>query len=220
MLPALRALCLAALVCMAAASTASTVEVVDIRALNATVDGPVMLAVLSAAGLRNVATAAAFVYTDDYDVFWLQTLLPNASTVPVSVPSFLGRATSEFGVIVYDSDPALNGTLLPSVVTMAGVLGAVPLDGALLAKFPSARVVLDTRGMWPTPEAAVQFTVAKALNATSSLAFQEGRLLASGFLADLIVRGKMRSRFVCVWLCVCVCVCAYACVCVWMCVRV
>lgn len=62
----------------------------------------------------------------------------------------------------------------------------------LLSKFPSTTIVLDTTGgAWPTPEIAVNFTVAKALNRTTSLAFQEGPRLAAGFLADWIVSQRL-----------------------------
>lgn len=125
----LTALCVC--VCALADSPPTVVFVVDVRGLNATSDGPTMLAVFSAAGLRNRAAPTVFVYGDDYDVFWLSELLPNATVTPVAVPSFLGAALTEFGAILYDSSPALNASLLPSVVTMAGVLDAVPVDAAV-----------------------------------------------------------------------------------------
>ena len=179
----------------------SSVQVVDTRNV---ANGTITLAVLCAAGLDNRQSASTFVIGDDYDPFWLESLLPNASTVHVQPLQYLSTVFEKYGAVRYSSDPVrgLNSTLLPSVVTLAGLFDAVPMDEALERLFPSTKVVFDTTTMgWTTPEDAVKYCATPGLlNQTTSLAMQDGlRLAAGGFLADFIVSKKMFAMYLAGW---------------------
>jgi len=189
------------------------------------VSNPVRLAVIAASGLDNRLAGVATVYTlsgtpccdcafclllhhwclvcaadaDDYDQLWQSELLSSANFTikPVDPLSYLAAAFQTYGAILYDTDPArsLNYSLLPSIVTMAAVLDAVPMDESLLAMFPSTKVVLDTRSLWSTAEAAVQYAQQHALSQTSALAMQDGNLIASGLLVDWIMSERLFTMY-------------------------
>jgi hypothetical protein len=124
----------------AVAAQPSSVTVVDVRSTDAF---EVVMAVLAGAGLDNRDAATTFVLTDDYDPMWIATLLPNTTQHAVSPLSYLQAAFAKHGAVVYESG-ALNNSLLPSVVTLCGLLDALPMDAGLRALFPSTAVVADT----------------------------------------------------------------------------
>eukprot|EP01116_Phalansterium_solitarium_P019838 TRINITY_DN5688_c0_g1_i1.p1 TRINITY_DN5688_c0_g1~~TRINITY_DN5688_c0_g1_i1.p1 ORF type:complete len:564 (+),score=183.55 TRINITY_DN5688_c0_g1_i1:211-1902(+) len=174
----------------------AAVAVIDMRV---GVDGPTKLACLSAAGLDNRETAAAYTMSDDYDASWLSTLLPNATVQQTAPLDYLASALSRYGGILYSST-ANNGFTaveqLPSIVTLAGLLDAVPIDEQLYGLLPKTKLALDTRGMWGSAEEAVKYAAAAGLNRTSTLAMQDGKpLLTGGFLADWIVGRRLFAMY-------------------------
>jgi len=173
--------------CTGTSGWAGNVSVVSVTAVN---DSATLVAVAAAAGLMNRAGAVVYSVASSYDAEWLAALLPNATTVATPVASLLAAAFGAYGAVVYDG----NATeLLPTVVTLAGALGAVPATPGLLAAFPGTAVVFNAVGVWATPEAAVSYAAGTVLNATTSLAFQDPALLAGGALVDWLVS---RSIFV------------------------
>lgn len=127
-------------------------DVVDISA--SSVSGDMLLAVRAAQGLwnRNNATLVYGVQSDD-DRFWLSELVPRATQRPVSVKAFLAKSLAQFGAVLYDVSKV---DLVPSVVTLAGLVDGVPITVALYDQFQTTTVKYDATVSWPDAASAVQ----------------------------------------------------------------
>ena len=98
--------------------------------LDASAPAPTQLAVQACAGLRNRATGGSvFVDTGSQDRAWL-TELNITPTATVEAAEFLRACVTEFPSCVR-YDYASQRALVPSVLTVAAALGALPIDRAM-----------------------------------------------------------------------------------------
>ena len=185
-------LCLLALYALLASTHA--LVAVDVSTTPA---GPVPVAVLSAAGLDNRNAASVYVLQDSYDSFWASTLLSQPLPQPITPSTYLESAFRTHGAILYSSAASVNGSLLPAIVTLAGLLDAIPMDVETLQPlYPGTKIVMDVRKAFNTPEDGVSFCVKVGLNRTTSLAMQDGmRLYQQGSLADWIVNQRLFAMY-------------------------
>jgi len=167
------------------------VIVVDLR--DTPIVGSTFFAVRSAAGLENRQGPKVYTVNSDDDMFWLRELLPNTPQQQIDVISFLDNVYNKYGSILYDSNQ--SESILPSVVTIAGVFDLVPMDETLWQKFPNTQIKFDTRNMWKRAEDAVNYTADNMLNSTSTLALQPTSRLIRGHLADWITKEKIFTQY-------------------------
>ncbi|CUG87333.1 Hypothetical protein, putative [Bodo saltans] len=179
---------LGALLCSTCASE-STYMLVDLTsASNAT-----RVAVNAAAGLMNRYSPAVFTIQSSYDVLWQGRLLPNATFNSVTPSAFIASSLGGFPIIVYNDSELYS---LPAVMTLAGVMGAVPMEHSMWTnEFPNATVQFNAAGAWPNQAESLQFVSQLALNQTTSVAFQRPTDLVQGQLVDFIVGGRLFVQY-------------------------
>ena len=166
------------------------------------------MAVMSIAGLLNRDTPTVYTVSNEDDVDWQQLLLANCSYDKVPALDIMKRyfgnqfdTSGRKNVVMYGWNE--SSFALSSVVTMCGVLDAVPLDEALYNHLvqitpngmKNAFIVLDTRGRWSSQEEAVNYTVIHALNKTTSMAFQQSSDVQHGYLVDWIVSQRLFAHY-------------------------
>eukprot|EP00048_Salpingoeca_helianthica_P016702 m.233717 g.233717 ORF g.233717 m.233717 type:complete len:552 (-) comp19281_c0_seq1:156-1811(-) len=175
-------------------STPSSITVVDVRG---EVRPGVVLAVQGAAGLLNRVNASVYVIQGSDDVEWLALLLPTVTKTTLVADDFLRSALARFGAILYfDPTSPTQTQLLPSVLTLAGVLDLIPLSEQLFfQQYPSTRIGFNASRRWTSPEQAVNESATIGLSRTSSLAFQDGKLVATGLLVDWIVKERIFTQY-------------------------
>ncbi|MFO0757958.1 MAG: hypothetical protein U0359_15790 [Byssovorax sp.] len=101
---------------------------------------PFQLAVQACAGLHNrSAGGSVYIEADAHDTTWL-TELALSPTATINASDFLTSCVAAFPACVR-YDYASQQALLPSIVTVAAALGAVPLDSSL--NVPCSNVVFD-----------------------------------------------------------------------------
>ena len=165
--------------------------------LDAGASTPLKLAVRACAGLRNRALGGSvYVRMEAHDDEWLKELDLEPTAV-VDAPEFLAACVAEFPACVryvYDQQQAL----LPSIVTVAAALGAVPLDPGLSVACTEpafdATVELAERN---TPELAARYVFEHYGDQTTGLAMlNPGYDTQDTNLADPALTGDMRSDMV------------------------
>jgi len=160
---------------------------VDIRSS----PGDVQLAVQAAVGILNRELPYIYSVTDDFDPFWTQQLLPNATNTSITPDDLMGETFEKYGAILYGTSNPNYTQFLPPVVTLAGLLDAIPISESLYAQFPTTKIKFDAREAWSTVEEAVQYAASIGLNQTSGLAIQNDTRLSHGQLADWIVSRRL-----------------------------
>jgi hypothetical protein len=125
------------------------------------------------------------------DEFWLNITVPfggNVSTV--SPVQLIREALQRRPVICYSST---SGEFFPATITMAAVMGWLPLSERLVRQLNVSRivVVLNATDAWATVEEATRDVMNCCLNGTTSLAIQDPRYLMDGILVDWIIFRKL-----------------------------
>ncbi len=190
---AIAGLLLPAAVTSATAVRARNFTLVDVRTL---APGTAHVAVRAGAGLWNREGANVYVVQDDDDVEWLSLLLAGAAAHNTSVSQFLSDAYARYGAILYDSSLPTASLFLPPIITLAGALDAIPMDLQLLHTYPHTKIVYNTTAEhWDSVESAVVAAAAVGLPRTTSLAFQDGALLAKGLLVDWLVGQRIFTQY-------------------------
>jgi hypothetical protein len=179
------------LIPLSRAAPPTSYVLVDVRSENTSA---VLVGVAAAAGLANRRNASVYVLRTADDVAWAGLLLANSSQHPVSAADFLTQAYTQFGALLYD-DNANASALLPTVVTLAGALDLVPLGASVQSRFPGAQIAFNAVGAWASPEDAVRYAATAALNVTTSLAFQDPVLIATGQLVDWLVARRIFTLY-------------------------
>jgi hypothetical protein len=137
---------------------------------DATSPGSVQLAVQACAGLYNRKQGGTvFVNRDAHDEVWIDelALAPNET---VSESEFMDRCVSDFPTCVR-YDYKAQQALLPNVLTVASVLGAVPIaDGMTLACKDAAFDAKEVFADKTTPYLATQYVFEQYAKETSGLA--------------------------------------------------
>lgn len=138
--------------------------------LAATAPAPLQLAVHACAGLRNRARGGSvYVHAEAHDAQWLGELaLEPAATVPAA--DFLATCAAELPACARYSY-ASQQRLLPSILTVASALGALPLDDGL--GISCAEVAFDATtelAARDTPLLATRYAFEHHLGATTGLA--------------------------------------------------
>jgi len=166
------------------------IAVVDLRRLPDS-DGRV-LAVQAAAGLVNRGEeGSVYVIRSKDDEFWKNELLENEDLREIHPKTFLMEQALKHGVVAFKRLEA--PITLPLVVTIAGVLGAVPAEeGMLNEELRDAKVRFDARGISPSRSLRI---AEEFLQNTTSLAIQKIDALMSGSLVDWIVKEKLFTTF-------------------------
>lgn len=139
-------------------------------ALDSTAPAPLQLAVQACAGLNNRAQGGSvYVEMDDYDQQWLDDLHLKPRKV-VGAQDFLNACVTRFPACArysYHDQQAL----LPNILTVAAVLGAVPLDVGLNAA--CSNVAFDATAEFKdnnTPYLATQYVFEHYIKQTTGLA--------------------------------------------------
>ncbi len=131
---------------------------------------PLQLAVQACAGLKNRAIGGSiYVQGEAHDAEWLDELDLAPSEV-VDAAAFLDACLAEFPSCVRYSY-AEQQELLPSILTVASALGAVPLDEGSSAA--CGEVVVDARAVFAernTPELATRYVLENHIEQTTGLA--------------------------------------------------
>lgn len=136
---------------------APTPHPITVVRLDASAPAPLQLAVQACVGLRNrAAGGSAYVQQDAHDAAWLTELgLTPAATVTAA--EFLRACVADFPACVR-YDYASQRAILPSVLTAAAALGALPIDPSLGVTCAStaldAVATFQTRS---TPAAATRY---------------------------------------------------------------
>jgi len=172
---------------------ATTFVLVDnaraLEVVNVTHAAPeVRLAVQAAAGLANRDAPNVYVVMDDDDAFWLSEIVGDGPLQTTSVSEFVQDAAKRYGVILYP--PGRIDDTLDTVVTLAGVLDAIPMVAVEPAS--GVHIKVDARS-WSKARALAEAEA--VLAKTSSLAVQESAMLAKGELVDFIVKNRLFTNY-------------------------
>jgi hypothetical protein len=180
---------LACVLLIGACASQATYQLVDLTsASNAT-----RVAVNAAAGLMNRYSPSVYTIQSSYDVLWQGRLLPNATLNSVTPSAFIALSLGGFPIIVYNDSELYS---LPAVMTLAGVMGAVPMEHSMwMNEYPNATVQFNAAGAWPNQEESLQFVAQLALNQTTSVAFQRPTDLVQGLLVDFIVGSRLFVQY-------------------------
>jgi hypothetical protein len=185
--------------CAASITRGSPLDLVQVVNLRSDSPPGIRIAVQAVAGLYNRNptndTVKVFTVYDDNDVWWLTELLHVKTTDFVELdPSFwlVKFGASQFQYLVYDLNEI---TVLPTVITLAGVLNLIPVSQQVFdaLKLMPSEVEMNVTGRWSTANSgmdAVKFSM-DYLGQTSSLAIQPGTTISQGHLVDWIVKEKL-----------------------------
>ncbi len=173
------------------ASSSCTYHAVDVQSA----PNNISLSVFAAAGLLNRGGANIYVLRGARDPFWkAQIIDPHCNATSHADPyRFLANLYSSGQVknIIKYSDPVPR--TLPSVITMAGVLDAVPMQESLHQymmiafgnEMKGSAVVLDARGgVWENQYQAFNYTIDNALPRTRGYSWQSTGYAEAGVLVD------------------------------------
>ena len=159
----------------------------------------IAMAVQAAAGLVNRKGPLVYVITDADDEEWYNLLLAPRTISPrnISAIQFLQQSVAVFACIEYNARLSDAKLFFPSIITIAGVLDLIPLDAALVPRLvsPPPRVVFNATQRWRTSEQAVLEAASIGLNRTTALAFQDGSLVAKGWLVDHLVKERIFTQY-------------------------
>ena len=149
--------------------------VVDLRSQPLTT----VLAVQVCAGLLNrddARSPGAYTLMHDEDAGWLAALVPGAAPAPTPAADFVAACLAPpggaaAGVLLINS--TAQKAIIPNLITLAAVLGAVPLDaGSPLLPSPPPATVFDAATAWAgfSPLAATEYMFARFAANTTTLA--------------------------------------------------
>eukprot|EP00475_Leptophrys_vorax_P041680 TRINITY_DN785_c0_g1_i1.p1 TRINITY_DN785_c0_g1~~TRINITY_DN785_c0_g1_i1.p1 ORF type:complete len:549 (-),score=135.53 TRINITY_DN785_c0_g1_i1:116-1762(-) len=177
-------------------SVLDNVVVVNLRS-----DSPsgMRIAVQAAAGLYNRdQDLKVFTVYDDNDVWWLSQLLhvDPSDIVEQDATFFLVKFGIQYKFMSYN---LTQTALLPTVVTLAGVLDLVPITQDIyeLMRLNPGDVALNVTGKWSEDNSGmegVKYSL-QYLSQTTSLAIQPGATLAQGHLIDWIVKERLFTTY-------------------------
>jgi hypothetical protein len=160
---------------------AQAIIVVDIQNIH---DSEILMPVQTASGLENRDKSNVFVISSLHDKFWLDTLIPDNIPKNIVHPlDFLKTSYQKWGGILYNHD------YLQSIITLAGVFSAIPIDDTLFKQFPNTTIVYNAT-FWENNIQATDIAM-KYVNSTSSLAIQGSKDIQIGYLVDWIVNQKL-----------------------------
>ena len=140
-----------------------------------------LLAVQVCTGLQNrddyfnssTSYGGVFTIQDDYDVQWLRDLygIVDPSTLPVD--TFLAQCMSDTavkGYILYDY--SIQQALVPNLITLAGVLDAIPLEASMVDAYNGYKMAFDATVQWNgySPLNATQYMYDKYADQTTTMA--------------------------------------------------
>lgn len=140
---------LQAMVAAVAATTVAPPQIIDLRAYY--IDTSMLLAIQVCVGLRNRDLTSPGVYTinKQVDFDWLTYIagVRDIGNYTVDARQFIRSCVQGWARgrwIRYDISVEAQRLIVPNIITLAGVLDAVPLDDAAAGRYGATNLVLDT----------------------------------------------------------------------------
>ena len=179
-------------ICLAVSSKAP----VDVILFKDSTLNSTKVSVSALAGLKNRVDSRVMIVRTAADALWISRLNVFDSFDPTyySAEEYLSVHLENYSCLVYNEEQI---EVMGPVISLAGVLNAVPLTESMHALYPSCPILLNCSSVFATftAESAVEWVRQRYLNQTLSLAMQKNSDLEQGYLVDFIVARRLFVQY-------------------------